>query len=175
MNTAPLYPRAWNIWAVALTGQPSAVTVVHQEISTLDRVKIWLNEVLAGKASDVALLEPQSRKVMRAREQMDKIPVLPAGDVFTVFIQFWYDGTSSAVPWPATNEAMALTVFAPDTTAPPPPTWQQQLSAAIEPAVSGGKSVLLTIGFAALLIGGAAYAISKAKSNWVASSVRTYE
>lgn len=155
MNSAPLFPKSWNVWAIALSGEPQEIGRQHSEVSTLNRIKSWLNDAPSDVA-EVQLLEPiTARKVLRRREQMSRIPMLDAGPVFEETIAFWYDGTQNSMPWPASSDVMALKIYAPDRQTKPPETWSDKAAAIVRPPVEGVKSLVLTLAFAAVLIAGA--------------------
>lgn len=144
MNTAPLYPKAWQIWVIAFTGQPTATNERLQHLSTQTRAERWLARVSRSEAPKVELLDalPPGAQTVRRREQMDVIPTLPAGEqVFSVPVRWYYSGSDAAVIWPADREAMLLSVHEPDRSPAPE----------IKPWWGGGGVVSDTLNQVALL------------------------
>lgn len=165
MQTAPLYPQAWNRWQLTLTGPPrSDPGAKALRVDDESRVTRWLIHWL-GDLDEVRFYEKLDGKSMRRREDLDIIPILPPGETHELSVGFWYDGDQQSIAWPADDEIMLTRIVEPDRESKAPETWYEKVGeAAGEGAKSAGdelKSLVLTLGIAAVLIAVAASVTSR--------------
>lgn len=163
MQTAPLYPNAWNVWRIAVSGPPKSdpgSQMLH--LDTLSRVQKWLIHWLGDVGT---LLDTQdavrlkdaapSGHAVRRREELDTIPRLPAGETHEVTAVFFYTGEQESITWPADDKAMLLAVYPPDTTTAAPETLPGKVGDLAAKGLSKVQTLGIVVGVTALLIAAA--------------------
>lgn len=169
-TAAVLYPHAWNVWRVALSGvykSDPGSQALH--LDTLSRVNAWLEHwahdvgpfIATTDSVRVQIDPPKSSPVLR-REQLDVIPMLPAGDYHEVTVLWFYNGDQKAIAWPHDDNAMLLAVYPPDSTTAAPQGLLQAAADTVGKGLNKAQTAALVIGGAALLLALAVYVGSRA-------------
>jgi hypothetical protein len=188
-TAAVLYPHAWNVWRVALSGpyksDPGAQAL---HLDTLSRVNAWLEHWVhdLGPGDSVRIQDTTpNAKVIARREELPSIPMLPAGDYHEVTVYWFYDGEQKAIGWPADDDAMLMTIYDADRSLTAPENWLQKRTDWLKEQAKAGQgwaedelkkiadaaaaginkvqTLALVLGGTALLIALAVYVASKAR------------